>query len=140
MIIQKAHGLDEQVVEIHRIQRMEFAVVARIHRADDSLVVLRRGPAVVFGLADEVLCEAGIEFFIFRRDAIDDLFDEAELVAFVKNGEVVFVADLVGIGAKDPHAEGVEGGCGDFICLLLVEHSPDALLHLAGCLVCEGDG
>ena len=31
-------------------------------------------------------------------------------------------------------------GCGDFIRLLLGEHSPDALLHLAGCLVREGDG
>ena len=119
---------------------MEFAVVARIHRADHGFVVLRCGPAIVFGLADEVLCEAGIKFFIFRRDAIDDLFDEAELVALVKNGEVVFVADLVGIGAEDPHAEGVKCGCGDFIRLLLVKHSPDALLHLAGCLVREGDG
>ena len=132
--------MDEQVVEIHRIERMEFAVVACINRSDDSLVVLRRGPAVVFGFADQVFCQPGVEFFILRYDAINDFFDEPELVALVENGEVVFVSDLVGIGAENPHAEGMECGCRDFVRLLLVEHSPDALLHFAGGFVGEGHG
>ena len=54
VIIEKAHGLHEQVVEIHGIQGMELAVVACVNRSDDSLVVLRCGPAVVLGFADEV--------------------------------------------------------------------------------------
>ena len=119
---------------------MQFAVVARIHRADHGLVVLRSRPTVVFRFADEVFREAGIEFFVLRGDAVDDLFDEAELVAFVKNGEIIFVADLVGIRPEDSHAEGMECGCSDFIRLLLVEHSADTLLHLSSGFVGEGDG
>ena len=62
------------------------------------------------------------------------------MVALVENGEVVFIADLVGIGAENPHAEGMECGCGDLVGLLLVEHSPDTLFHFAGSFVGESDG
>ena len=140
VLIEKAHGLHEQVVEIHGIQRMEFAVVACVNCSDDGLVVLRSCPAVVLGFADEVFCQAGVEFFILCCDAVDDFFDEPELVAFVENGKVVFIADLVGIGAENPHAEGMECGCRDLVGLLLGEHSPDALFHFASGFVGESDG
>ena len=140
VFVEKAHGLHEQVVEIHRIQRMKLAVVAGIDRADHGFVVLWRGPAVVFGFADEVFCQAGIEFFILGRDAVDDFFDQPELVALVKDGEVVFVADFLGIASENPDAEGVEGGCGDLVRFVFAQHPGDALLHFAGRFVGEGDG
>ena len=140
VVVQEFHRLHEEVVEIHGVQSVEFAVVAGIDRADHGLVILRRGPAIILGFADEVFREAGVELFVLRRHAVDDLFDEPELVALVENREIVFVSELVGIGPENPHAEGVEGRGRDIGRLLLGEHSGDSLLHLAGGLVGERDG
>ena len=109
VVVQEFHRLHKEVVEIHRVQRMEFAVVAGIDGADHGLVILRRGPAIILGFADEVFREAGVEFFILRRHAVDNLFDEPELVTLVENREIVFVSELFGIGPENPHAESVEG-------------------------------
>ena len=61
------------------------------------------------------------------------------MVAFIKDREVVFVADLVCIGAEDPNAKSVKCA-GGYLGRLVVDHPLDAFLHFAGGLVCEGHG
>ena len=61
------------------------------------------------------------------------------MVAFVKDREVVFVADLVCIGAKDPNAQSMKRAGRD-LQRLVVNHPFDALLHFASGLVREGHG
>ena len=58
------------------------------------------------------------------------------MVAFVKDREVVFVADLDRIGAENPNAKSVKRAGRD-LRRLVVNHPLDALLHFAGGLVRE---
>ena len=59
------------------------------------------------------------------------------MVAFVKDREVVFVADLDRIGTENPNAQSMKRAGRD-LRRLVVNHPFDALLHFAGGLVREG--
>ena len=59
------------------------------------------------------------------------------MVAFIEDREVVFVADLVRVGAKDTNAKSVKRAGREF-GRFVVDHPFDALLHFAGGFVREG--
>ena len=61
------------------------------------------------------------------------------MVAFVKDREVVFVADLDRIGTENPNAQSMKRAGRD-LRRLVVNHPFDALLHFASGLVREGHG
>ena len=69
-----------------------------------------------------------------------ELLHEPHLVRLVEDAEVFLVAEQRGVLPEDPNAERVERGEGDLLCLLGIHHPADALAHLLGGLVGEGDG
>ena len=72
-------------------------------------------------------------------DPRGELLHQSHLVGLVEDAEVLLVTEQVGVAAEHPHAEGVEGGEGDLLRLLGIYHAADALAHLLGGLVGEGD-
>ena len=140
VIVEEFYGEEKQVVEIDRVERFEFGVVAQEDGTEQGLVILRFAPAVVLRFADGVFRGVRVEFFVLGCRASDDLFDETHLVALVVNREVLFVAEGFDVLPQDAHAKGVEGGHGDFFCLLFRDERGKALAHFGRGFVGKCDG
>ena len=140
MLAQQLDGEQQQVVEIDGIELFQLHLIPGEHRADKRLFVLRRIPAVVLGFADERFGDVGLQLLADGRGFGDDLLDEAVLVALVVDGEILFVAEPLDVGAQDANAQGVEGGHRHLGSHLLVYHPSQALAHFFGGLIGERDG
>ena len=92
---------------------------------------------VVLGLADGRLDALGGEAGLVAGDLLHHVLDRAEAVGLVVDGESRIDAHELGVIAQQPGAEAVEGAHPD---LRAGHQGLDALPHLAGRLVGEGDG
>ncbi len=144
VFLEQLHGQQDQVVEIHRVVRLERALVVQV---DDGGGLLLR-PArlgqrlvgqdqVVLPAVDEVLDFVGtvVAGILLLHDVGEQRLD----VTVIEDREAGLVAQARVFLADDVHAQVVEGGHGQPARLAALEQRADALLHLARGLVGEGD-
>jgi len=139
VIAQELTGLEQQVVEVHGVERAQLVLVLGEEAAERRAGLFGLADAEVLGLADHIAGEAGVKRGLLVMDPCGELLHEPHLVGLVEDAEVLLVAEEMGVFPQHPHAEGVEGGEGDELRLLGVHRSRDALAHLLGRLVGEGD-
>jgi len=137
MFAQEPDREEKQIVEVDRIRGLEILHVTSEDRSEQSLFVLRRRPAIVLRAADRALRHLRIELLVARRGASDDLFDQAVLIAFVINAEVILVTEAIDPGAQDAKAERVERRHRDFLRGGGIDDRTQARSHFRGRLVCE---
>ena len=146
MLAQQRHGVDEQVVEVHRPGGVQPALVLGVHLGvlaiEDVLGASRRGSGVdelVLPEADRALHASRSEALGVEAEVADHVAGEAGRVGLVVDRELPRVAEQVGVGPQDAHARRVERGhphrSGD-----RADQFGDAAAHLVGRLVGEGDG
>ena len=94
---------------------------------------------LVLGVADLARQRLGREALGVEVELLEAALDEPPAVVLVVDREVALVAEALGLAAQEPRAHAVEGadphGARDG-----PDEALDALLHLAGGLVGEGDG
>ena len=100
---------------------------------------------MVLGRGDEAENATRGELFVVDAEALDGRLDDLLLVAFVVDHEVAGVALAVDLQSLDvspqhAHAEGVKGTDGGLGKRVLTDELVDALGHLGGGFVGEGDG
>lgn len=66
--------------------------------------------------------------------------DDFRAVCAVQNGEILFVANVLGFFAQNPHTQSVKGGHGQAARVFFAQAVCDALLHFFGGFVGEGNG
>ena len=108
-------------------------------------VILLRIDHVVLGPGDAAQNRARRELLGVQAHAAHDLLDDCLLVVLVVDGKGAgqpFVANLEGLNVapQNAHAERVEGGDQGLGQRGVVQQPVDALAHLLGGLVGEGDG
>ena len=104
----------------------------------DLLGVRRRRDQLVLRVRDLRVDAARREALRVLVQLLQHLLDEADLVGAVVDREVRLVAEPLGLAAQDAAAGGVEGEDPDR-ARDRAEHGREALAHLAGGLVREGD-
>ena len=144
--LEELHGHHQQVIEIQRIALAQFPLIRAIDALHD-LVELAFAPApillhphqLILRRTDGVLDVRRLELLGVDVQKRQRLFDDRPLVALVVDDVVIGHADGLTIGAQDSRADGVEGACPQPARLGADEVS-DALFHLPGGFVGEGDG
>ena len=140
--------LEEEVAEVGAALAAELVLVEVVEAgeslgvgAEGILLGLIGGPAAVFLGVDEVLALADGAAAAVFAEAIEEGGDEATLVAVVVDGEVPVEAGPRREASKQAGAEAVEGGDDNPLGgLFVVEEGVDAVAHLGGGAVGEGDG
>ena len=150
MVAKQSEGQENEVVEIDGIAGLEggFVAVADMFEHGEGIGVRTGGglPAVVLEPAEHGEDGGGIDLVGAAGDAGEDAFHGAQLVAFVIDHEVAFVAEVMDVVPEDANAEGVEGADGGpgLASVSLPgrfgQEFANAFLHFAGGLVGEGDG
>ena len=149
--LEEANGLDEQVIEVHRVGIEFFGDVAIADFFDlvDPIVEM------VVAVGDDFL-EGGVGVFDegkHRGEHVrlgeaaflgvdlaigDDGLEQGFLVVAVEDGEGTGVADVLGMAAEDARADGVEGAGPERGSVVRSELA-DTLGHLAGGFVGESE-
>ena len=134
-LAQEPDGEQQEVVEIDGVHALEFGLVT-VEDCAEQGVVLRhaagRDAGIVLEFGDVGLRGVGVEFFVLRGGARDDGADRPEAVALIVDGKIRFPAEAFDVRAQDAHAQGVEGGDGQFFRGgVIVEHPDGALAHFA---------
>ena len=148
VILQELDGEIDQVVKVHGVCRkaaprvfcidlgvFALAEVVGIARLDR---VFLRPYKRVLRAADIREDRADGEALLVQLQILEDALDEAHGIGGIVDREIRAEAEPLRVTAQDAHAGGVEGAGPDVVCLL-AEHAVEALLQLAGGLVCEGD-
>jgi len=144
--LEQLHRLHEEVVEVHGVHLGVTLLVERVHVGrglreppPDTLAEFLRADELVLGVAD--LPRQGLrrEALGVEVELLETALDEPAAVVLVMDRERALVADALGFAAQQARAHAVEGadphGARD-----RSHEAADALLHLAGGLVGEGDG
>ncbi len=152
-VAQQDVGLEQQVVEVHRTVAFAALTVELVERAELGHL----GPAVLGGEGGVGLVGAGRHEAVFRigyarsdgvglvpvvgqvQLAHQGLYQVAAVRGFVDR-EGVGVADALGVLAQDAREDRVEGSHADVAAAALGDHLRDALAHLLGGFVGEGEG
>ena len=139
--------LDDQVVKVERVGALELLLVSRIHVLHHLAAVvpvglgepLLRSQQLVLRVGDLALDLARRKELLIDIQALEDFLERAHLVVVVVDRERARIAQLLDVPAEDFGAAGVErghphvrGGRADQLL--------DALAHLRGSLIGEGDG
>ncbi len=148
IVLEDVQRVQQQVTEIAGVERAQTGLVDLVETLSASF---GEGPFVV--LAQLVRHQAAILPAIdqagemARRPALlvdilglDDLFEQAQLVVRVKNGERGFQIHQFGMAAQDLGRDRVKGSQPGHALDGFADDLADALLHLACRLVGEGDG
>ena len=143
--LEQLHALEQEIVEVHRVHRVDLALVALVDVGGRLLEVGAHMLAVGLGVEQDVLCVAYLALDRTRREAlrvdvevVDAALHETDRVLLVVDREAARVPELVAVRAEHAGAGGVEG------------HDPhrldprsdqlrDPLAHLLRGLVGEGD-
>jgi len=147
MALEQPHRLEDQVVEIHGVVRLEVSFVFAVDPRRDVLNAftasrerrLRRRDQAVFPQRDLVL--HGIGRVVLAGVLAAQQFGKQRLAVFViVQGKARTIADSLQVVAQDSETEGVEGRDQEFLAVSAVEQIADARFHLARGLVGEGHG
>ena len=143
--LEQLDALEQQVVEVHRVHRVDLALVAVVHVGRGLLEIRAHLVAVALGVEQHVLRRADLALDRARREAlrvdleiVDASLHEPDRVLFVIDREAARIAELVAVGAEHAGTRRVE------------RHHPhrldagpdelrDPLAHLLRRLVREGD-
>ena len=143
--LEEVHGAEEQVVEVHRVGRVEALLVQVVDVGRGLLEESGHLQAIGLGVQKRVLRIRDLAADPARGEAlgvdvelVDAGLHEPERVPLVVDREAARVAELLRLGAQDPGAGRVEGHH---------PHRPgavahellDAFAHLLRGLVGEGD-
>ena len=144
--LEQVHAAEQQVVEVHGVGRVGALLVALVDVGGRLLEEARHLQPVGLGVQQRVLGLGDLAPDAARREALGvDVqlihagLHQPQRVLLVVDREAAGVAQALGVGAQHPGAGRVEGHH---------PHRPGPaahqglhpLAHLAGGLVCEGDG
>src|SRR5690606_29113085 len=142
---EELHRLHDQVVEIHRVVRLERALVVGVDDGGGLLLGIARLGQRLLGRDQVVLPAADIALYLVHAVIagvflLHDVGQQRLDVAFVEDREAGLVAELRVLLADDVQAQVVEGRDRQPASFTTAQQAADALLHLAGGLVGEGYG
>ena len=145
---QDVQRFQQQIAEIRRVQRPQAILILAIEQ-----LALAEGISLAFAVGNIVGAQAPVLPAIdHRRQGAgrpalfvhafgrDQLLHQAQLVVGIQDGEVGFQARQFGMAAQHPGADGMESAQPLHPFHHAADQGADALLHLAGGLVGEGDG
>ncbi len=143
--LEDVDGQHEHVVEVDGVRAEEATLIELVH-VGDGLVVEARDPRRVLAGADQLVLRirdlrvdaARDEPLRIALELLEARLDEPHLVGLVVDREVRAVPEALRLTAQDASAGGVERHQPDRACDA-ADGAFDALLHLAGRLVREGD-
>ena len=146
VVPQQAVRVDEQVIEVHGVGTLETNLQLAVD-AGSSRERRRVGQALelvgqhegVLGAGDLGADAVERELLGLNLEVAHDLLHKALGVVVIIDGEVGAKSQLVGVLAQDAHAHGVEGAH-PHATGAAGEQGVQALAHLGGGLVGEGDG
>ncbi len=138
-------GVEEEIVEVHRSGLREAALIFQIDVGDlafetgSGLIGISLGAVpLVLRRADRTVHAPGSEALLVEAQIADHVAGEPAGIGLVVDGEARGIAQHRSFAPQDPDTRRVEGGnphlVGDG-----TDQRLDALLHLVGCLVGEGD-
>ncbi len=138
----------QQIAEIAGVQRrqpllvggVEFAALAVGEGAGVAFRDVGGAEALVLPGVDHAGELLGRPALVVEAFGLDQLLDQAHDVVGVEDGEVGAQADEFGVAAQQLDADRVEGAEPGHALDRTADEHGDALLHLAGGLVGEGDG
>ncbi len=133
-------GEEEEVVEVDGVLGAEFVLVGDGELGEEIILKIGDIDAFVFRLGDLGEDGLGFDLLVGAAFADEELFHDSDLIRIGRDGKILLVAQPVYTATKKADAEGVEGADGHLFGGVLGDHAADALLHLGGGLVGEGDG
>ena len=144
-LLQKAQPLEEEVVEVERIEALQLGGIATGKASDKALVMgdrtvlhLLGGETVVLGAADGAKDKARLRLAGCGQVVLfQESLDHARLVIGVIDGESLGQSDRFAVAAQHAGAEAVEGAHRHVACRL-ADHLVQSISHLGGGLVREG--
>ncbi len=146
VLAKELDGLHQEVIEIDGVVLLQRLLIALVHPRDDLLEVVAHeegeglgGGQLALGARDggqhgPRRCAAGVEAQILHHRP-----DYGELVGLIVDGEGLRQADALAVHAQDASADGVEGAQRYVAADVGADEAEDAVAHLAGGLVGEGD-
>jgi hypothetical protein len=148
VVAEDADRVAQQVAEVAGVQGLQavlvgleqFTALAVGESAGVAFRDVLRAEALVLPAVDHLREGARRPALVVEALGLDDLLEQADLVVGVEDGEVGPEAGQFGVAAQDLDADGVEGAEPGHALDRLADEKADALLHLAGGLVGEGDG
>ena len=151
-VAQQDVGLQEQVVEVHRavaLAALAVDIVDIAELGDLRLPVFggidRVGEVgagrhqAVLGVGDTRRDEVGLVFLVREVQFADDGLDEVLAVRGLVDRKRLGKTDLFGVLAQDARKDRVERTHADIAAAVIGDHLCDALAHLLGGLVGEGE-
>ena len=139
--------VEQQVAEIAGVERFEAGLIGGVEFLAAAIGVefgfsgieVGRSQPLVLPTVDQSGERTGGPAFFVKIGGRDELFEQAELVVGVEDGEVRLQADQFGVAAQHLGADRVEGAEPGHPLHHVTHQPPDALAHFAGGLVGEGD-
>ena len=145
-LLEQLDGPEQQIVEIERVRIGEHREIPFVDLGDLLVPQAPAGGAhlgrafhPVLGRADPRQRETRREVLVVDPEVLQRPLDDRVLVGGVVDHEITREADVRTLPPEQPRAERVKGGDPDLL-RLLADQPRDALAHLVGRLVREGDG
>ena len=151
-IPQQDVGLQKQIIEVHRavaLATLAVDVVDVAEFGDLGLPVLGRAGRIgqigarrdeaVLGIGDTRREHVGLVLLVGKVQFPDDGLQQVLAVAGFVDGERIGEPDLFGVLAQDARKDRVERTHADIAAAVIGDHLCDALAHLLGGLVGEGE-
>ncbi len=148
VFLEQANAFEQEIAEIGGVQCFEPGLIVLV-----DLLALAIGKEPGIGRGDVLGQQAAIfpaihhgrelagrPAFLVDVFGGEQLLDQTDLVVGVQNREIGAQADQFGVATDQPRADGVEGAKPWHALDRGSDQLADALLHLAGGLVGEGDG
>ena len=145
VILENLHAVQQEVAKIDRVQLLEAGLIL-IVKLGAAMIIGRRIPCghlggrqrAVFPVVDNIGQHPRGPALVVDARRRDELFQQADLVVGIQNGEVGFQPHQLRMTAQELDADRVEGAKPGHALGGLAEHATHAFLHFAGGLVGEG--
>ncbi len=143
MVLEQFHRQADEVVEVHRLIGAQRFLIARVEQGEALLFLVLGQTSRLFRREEgglPVRHHALRAAYLLLVRAAQQFADDLAGVGAIENGELFLVAEQRRFLAQDLHAQRVEGADGHALGIAPVHDLADALAHLVGGLVGEGDG
>ena len=146
MLAENRQHVEQQVAEITCVQRPQSLLIGRIQlsaattgeRLGFGRIDMRRGPAAVLPPVDHPRQLPRRPAFLVEIRRHDQLFEQAQLVVGIEDGEIGLQADQLGVGPQHSRRDRMEGPQPRHPLDRPARNARDPLLHLARRPVGEG--
>ena len=147
MRLENCHHMQKKIAEIDSVQLFQAGLVLVVQLGAAMVIMARirgrhlvRRQGAVLPVVDERGEHAGGPTLVIDIGGGNQLFQQADLIVGIKDGEVGLEADKFRVAAQQLDADCVEGAKPRHAFDRLAEHLADPVPHLARCLVGEGHG